>query len=130
MKDFEERLLKFHADRDWNELRPADIAKSLIIEAAELLEIFQWDNQTLAEVRADEEKMTRIKKELADVIIYAYSLAHELDLNMEEIAIAKLAKAEEKYPVELFNKETRRGEAGTEALYREVKERYRKEGKN
>jgi hypothetical protein len=74
--------------------------------------------------------MDNVRKELADVMIYGFELAAILGLDMEEVLESKLAKIEEKYPVELFNKETHGADPGTEAIYAEVKERYRREGKN
>lgn len=130
MKDFAETIRTHLAERGWDQLRPSDIAKSIMIEGAELLEVFQWDNQAPNEVKADAEKMEAIKKELADVMIYCYEMAVTLDLDVEEILTEKLKKVQEKYPVEIFNKEARASEPGTESAYKEVKERYRREGKN
>lgn len=129
MKAFSDKIRKHLEERGWDELRPSDLAKSIMIEGAELLEIFQWDNQTPAEVKADAEKMERIRKELADVLIYAFDMGVVLDIDMEEMANAKLEKVKEKYPVELFNKELGHSEPGN-ATYWEVKEKYRREGKS
>jgi dCTP diphosphatase len=130
MESFSDDVRKHLAERGWDQLRPSDLAKSIMIEGAELLEVFQWDNQAPHEVKADIEKMAAIKKELADVMIYCFEMAVTLDLNVEEILRDKLKKVQEKYPVEVFNKDTRASEPGTEAAYKEVKERYRKEGKS
>lgn len=130
MKAFAAKIREHLLERGWDTLRPSDIAKSIMIEGAELLELFQWDNQSPAEVKADEKKMELIKKELADVMIYCFDMASVLDIDMEEITDAKLAKVKEKYPVELFNNEVRASEAGTEAAYWKIKEQYRREGKN
>lgn len=123
-------LVKQHlVDRGWDRLRPSDLAKSIMIEGAELLEVFQWDNQEPEEVAADAEKMAQIRHELADVMIYCFELAVTLGLDVEEIVKEKLAKVAEKYPVEVFNPENRESAAGTEAAYKEVKARYRREGR-
>lgn len=129
MKDFEARIREHLQERGWDHLRPSDLAKSIMIEGAELLEIFQWDNQTAEDVRNDPEKMARIKKELADVLIYAFDMGVTLDIDMETMVNDKLDRVKEKYPVEIFNPDSRSTEAGTEKEYREVKERYRREGK-
>jgi NTP pyrophosphatase (non-canonical NTP hydrolase) len=121
------RLLE---ERGWSALRPSDLAKSIMIEGAELLEIFQWDNQSPEQVKADPEKMERIRKELADVMIYCFEMGVILDLDMEEVLAEKLKKVEQKYPVEMFNAATHGSEPGTEAIYKEVKEKYRREGKD
>ncbi len=130
MQEFSEIIRKHLAERGWDELRPADLAKSVMIEGAELLEVFQWDNQPPHEVQADAEKMEAIRKELADVMIYCFEMAVTLNLDVEEILREKLEKVEEKYPVEIFNREAHGANPGTEAAYKEVKERYRREGKN
>lgn len=130
MHEFAKKIQEHLAERGWDTLRPSDLAKSILIEGAELLEIFQWDNQSPEEVKVDVEKMERIKKELADVLIYSFDLASVLAIDMEEIANAKLEKVKEKYPAEKFNAQSRTGDPGTEAAYRQVKEQYRREGKN
>ena len=67
MKSLQCYLKKYMADRGWVNLLPDDIAKSIMIEGAELLEHFQWENLTVAEVKKDGNKLTEIRKELADV---------------------------------------------------------------
>lgn len=129
MKEFEDQIRTHLKERGWDNLRPSDLAKSIMIEGAELLEIFQWDNQTAEEVRNNPEKMARIKKELADVLIYAFDMGVTLGIDMEEMVEAKLEKVKEKYPVEVFNPETRSSEAGTEHAYKAIKEQYRREGR-
>ncbi len=130
MKDFEEKIRTHLAERGWDRLRPSDVAKSVMIEGAELLEIFQWDNQEPEEVRADEKKMVAIRKELADVMIYCFDMAVILGIDVKSALEEKLAKAAEKYPVEMFNPNSHGENPGTEELYWKVKEEYRKEGKN
>lgn len=61
MQDLEQRIRAYLEERGWDNLRPADVAKSISIEAAELLELFQWTNQSLAEVKNDKEKCEAIK---------------------------------------------------------------------
>ncbi len=130
MKEFEQKIRTYLEERGWNNLRPSDVAKSIMIEGAELLEVFQWDNQTPAEVRADAAKMEHLRKELADVMIYCFDMAVLLDIDVEEILNAKLQKAQEKYPAELFNKEKNANDPGTEDVYKSIKQSYRREGKN
>lgn len=132
MQAFEEDIRKHLAERGWDRLRPSDLAKSIMIEGAELLEVFQWSNQPAEEVKADAQMMESIRKELADVMIYCFEMAVTLGIDVEDALRTKLAKVAEKYPVEIFNPDARGSgpEPGTEAAYREVKERYRREGKN
>ena len=92
-----EKVNKFREERNWNhEHREKDLAISISIEAAELLEDFQW-------VSSDEgiaENLENIKEELADVMIYSLMLASNLNLDVEEIIEEKLLKNAIKYPIE------------------------------
>ncbi len=131
MKDFENDIRKHLTERGWDNLRPSNLAKSIMIEGAELLEVFQWDNQVPEEVRKDEEKMAKIRKELADVMIYCFDMAVTLDIDVASMLSEKLQKVSEKYPTSMFNKETRAKEPALEEdLYKKIKEEYRREGKN
>ena len=87
------RIRKFTEDRDWQQFHtPANLAKSIAIEAGELLECFQW-----SETEYDRE---HVKEELADVMVYCRNLLDELGLDEDEIVNAKIDKNEAKYPVE------------------------------
>jgi mazG nucleotide pyrophosphohydrolase len=88
-----DRIRKFTDDREWNQFHsPANLAKSIIIEAAELLECFQWSDE--------EYDLQHIKEELADVIIYSQDLLDKLGLDVDEIVNMKMTMNEAKYPVE------------------------------
>ena len=88
-----QRIRKFTDDRDWDQFHsPANLAKSIVIEAAELLECFQWDNANY-----DEE---HVKEELADVMVYCQNLADKLGINPDEIINKKMDQNEAKYPVD------------------------------
>ncbi len=88
-----ERIRKFTEDRDWDQFHsPANIAKSIVIEAAELLECFQWDE--------DSYDIQHVKEELADVIVYCQNMLDKLNLDVDEIVNIKMAQNETKYPVE------------------------------
>ena len=87
------RIRKFVTDRDWNPSHtPANLAKSISIEASELLECFQWSET--------EYDLDHVKEELADVIIYCQDMLDKLELDVDEIVNDKMTKNEEKYPVE------------------------------
>ena len=87
------RIRDFTNDRDWDQFHsPANLAKSLVIEASELLECFQWDE--------DHYDIEAVKEELADVLVYARNMLDKLELDEDEIVMAKMAKNEAKYPVE------------------------------
>lgn len=88
-----ERIRQFSEDRDWDQFHsPANLAKSIVIEAAELLECFQWSD--------DAYDMQHIKEELADVIVYSQNLLDKLKLDVDEIVNMKMDQNEVKYPVE------------------------------
>ncbi|API92122.1 nucleotide pyrophosphohydrolase [Virgibacillus pantothenticus] len=87
----------FRDDRDWRQFHnPKDLAISLSLEAAELLEDFQWKTSE----QAIEANMENIKEELADVMIYAFMLSDDLNLDIKEIILEKMQKNAKKYPVE------------------------------
>lgn len=62
MKQVETAIKQYLDERDWNDLRPSDIAKSISIEAAELLELFQWSDKTIAQVKSDEALLEELKR--------------------------------------------------------------------
>ena len=87
------RIRKFSEDRDWDQFHsPANLAKSIAIEACELLECFQWSDNDF--------DIEEVKEELADVMVYCQNLLDKLNLDENEIINAKMAKNEAKYPVE------------------------------
>lgn len=90
------QILKFRDDRDWKQFHnPKDLAISISLEAAELLEVFQWSgSDTLCEQKKD-----KIKEELADVINYCVLMADVYGLDMDEIVQEKIKINNEKYPV-------------------------------
>ena len=88
-----DRIRKFTEDRDWDKFHsPANLAKSISIEANELLECFQWDE--------DNYDVDAVKEELADVLVYCRNMLDKLDLDEDEIINAKMEKNENKYPVD------------------------------
>ena len=87
-----DRIRKFTEDRDWEQFHSAEnLAKSIVIEAAELLECFQWSEEY------DEQ---HVKEELADVLVYCQNMLDKLGLDADEIVNMKMAQNEAKYPVE------------------------------
>ena len=89
-------ILKFRDDRNWKQFHnPKDLAISISLEAAELLEVFQWSGADL-ECR---DKLDKIKEELADVVNYAVLMADACGLDLDEIVREKVRRNEEKYPV-------------------------------
>ena len=91
MKELQEKIEKFNEERDWDQFHsPENLAKSISIEAGELLECFQWNNEYDKDEVADE---------LADVLNYCFLMADALEVDVKEIVLNKMAKTAEKYPV-------------------------------
>ncbi len=91
--ELNERLRRFNSERDWDQFHtPANIAKSIAIEAGELLECFQWNE--------DNYDRSAVLEELADVANYCLQMAHALDVDLIDVISAKIDRNEKKYPVE------------------------------
>lgn len=91
-KETIERIRNFTIDRDWDKFHsPANLAKSISIEANELLECFQWSD--------DNYDINEVKEELADVIVYCQNMLDKLGLDVDKIVNEKMEKNEEKYPI-------------------------------
>lgn len=87
-----QKLRAFSEERDWDQFHTSEnLAKSISIEAAELLECFQWSPDGDAQA---------VKEELADVLTYCYFLAMKVGLEPDQIVLEKLAVTAQKYPVE------------------------------
>ena len=92
MDNLKEILREFNEERDWDQFHsPENLAKSISIEAGELLECFQW---------SPDYDRDKVCEELADVLTYCIMLADKIDVDMEEIVLNKLEKTKQKYPVE------------------------------
>lgn len=128
MKEQEAAIREYLTERGWDQLRPGDLAKSISIEAAELLELFQWTNPSLAEVKADPEKLEAIRKELADVLIYCLDMSVLLELDTGDVIMKKLEKVREKYPADLFKNRDKNRDAGSEDTYWKIKKESRMKG--
>ncbi|MEK7138186.1 MAG: nucleotide pyrophosphohydrolase [Patescibacteria group bacterium] len=90
----QKRILKFAKDRDWLQFHtPRNLAESIIIEASELLELFQFDRKP---------KKQDIKEEVADVLIYCYQICSLHGWNVDEVIEEKLKINAEKYPISKF----------------------------
>jgi len=127
MKDIEIEIKQFLVERGWDKLRPSDLAKSISIEAAELLEIFQWTSMDIKATKQNIERIEEIKKELADVFIYAIEMAVLLDFDVKTIIKDKLGQVRKKYPAELMRKNAKAGSgSGTSSKYLEIKNSHRR----
>ena len=93
----------FVDERDWNKYHnPKDLSISIAIEAAELMEIFQWTGQgEVKKIAKDEHKLLRIKEELADVMILCLNMGNTLGIDLSQAIVEKIEKNKAKYPAEL-----------------------------
>lgn len=92
MQELMDEIIKFQKDRDWKKFHtPENLAKSISIEAAELLEHFQWGKQY---------DICEVSEELADVMIYCLYMVDSLDLDVKEIIFNKMEKNAIKYPID------------------------------
>jgi NTP pyrophosphatase (non-canonical NTP hydrolase) len=91
MKQILKEIIEFRDARDWKQTdTPSNLAKSIIIEAAELLENYQWSEET--------DDLENVKEEIADILIYSLAMAHDLGYDPEVIIREKLIKNAIKYP--------------------------------
>lgn len=92
MDEVKRKIIQFNEERDWDQFHsPENLAKSISIEAGELLECFQWNNDFNKE---------DVCSELADIMNYCILLADKLNVNIEDIILEKLELSAKKYPVE------------------------------
>lgn len=93
-KDLISKIIEFRNNRDWKQFHtPENLAKSILIEASELLEQYQWQSK--------EKNLDNVKAELADVLIYCMLLADHYKLDLNKIIEDKLVENGKKYPIEL-----------------------------
>lgn len=93
LKELSVKIDAFNKERDWDQFHsPANLAKSISIEANELLECFQWSD--------DNYDIDDVKAELADVLSYCIQMASKLDLDIREIVLEKMEETAKKYPVD------------------------------
>ncbi len=92
----------FVQERDWAQFHtPKDLSIALAIEAAELMEIFQWKEQkTAGDIKNDEKTMAKIREELADVILYSLAIANRLDIDVSSAVEHKMVRNKQKYPID------------------------------
>ncbi|PHS68573.1 MAG: nucleotide pyrophosphohydrolase [Methylophaga sp.] len=96
-----EKLISFRRERDWEQFHnPKDIAISLSIEAAELLEWFQWRTNEDIAAQLSSDKRQDLEDEIADVAVYLSYLCHDLGIDINKVVAAKIDKNALKYPVD------------------------------
>ncbi len=101
IEELRAKLQAFRAERGWTNEDPKDMALSLVLEAAELLEYFQW--KTGKEVEEEARLKGAICDELADIFWWVMAIADRLHIDVSQAFIRKMAKNGKKYPVEIFN---------------------------
>lgn len=115
LQELKELVAQFREERGWGKHHtPKNLSMSIAIEAAELMELFQWDEYTKKEDN-------KISQELADVLIYCFNLADTLNIDIANAFRSKLSAAAKKYPVETFNPHQDSPED-----YHRIKQAYRK----
>ena len=101
LQELQAKITKFRDDRNWKQFHtPKDLAMSVAIEAAELMECFQWKSKEQIDEFVNSEKSVEIDEEMADVLIYLLNLADILNIDIVDAANKKLIKNAQKYPVE------------------------------
>ena len=100
IKKLTEKIIKFRDERDWMQFHdPKNMAVSIILEASELLEHFQWKTNEEVEKYVRQHN-AEIKDEIADIALYLFELANNLEISLLSAMEEKLKKNEEKYPIE------------------------------
>lgn len=123
MKKLEQEIARYLKERGWDTMTPSDMAKSISIESAELLELFQWGNKNITEIKADDAHMQKIRGELADVFIYCLDMAVLLGVDSEAAILEKLEHNKKKYPAKEMTQANNKGHE----RYLEIKQQYRDE---
>jgi NTP pyrophosphatase (non-canonical NTP hydrolase) len=113
-----QQVYKHREERDWLGLPPRALAISIALEAAELLEHFQWQDEALGDKQA-------IADELADVLIYAFEFAQEMNIDMAAAIEHKLQKAAKKYPAEAFKNKSKTEQAQNWLAAKQVHRQHR-----
>jgi len=100
INELTKRIISFRNARDWKQFHnPKDVALSLVLEATEVMEHFQWKNQKEIETYVETNK-NEIGEELADVLYWVLLISHDLGIDILDALENKILKNEEKYPVE------------------------------
>ncbi len=117
IQELKDLVIKFETERGWQQHHtPKNVAISLCLEAAELLEHFQWDEYSQQDKQA-------VADELADVFFNCLNFAAAMDIDIATAFMSKFERVQKKYPVELFNPDSHNNEE-----YFRIKKAYRKQG--
>jgi len=124
LAEIKKKIVEFRDKRGWQDNKAKDLAISVVLEASELLEHFQWGMWDEEEVKKDPEKMEEIHREVADVMIYLMAFCSVFDIDITDAIMEKLEWNEKKYPLSKFNPHWQDRE-----YYYKVKKDYRNENK-
>ena len=104
LKQLRDTVAEFVTQRDWRQFHtPKNLSMALAVEAAELMEHFQWLTPLeSSEIRSDPHKLLPVQEEIADIFCYTMALANELDIDLSEAFHKKMIKNREKYPAGEF----------------------------
>lgn len=108
--EIRKKIASFVRERDWEQFHnPKNLSMSIAIEAAELMEHFQWaDSEKSAEICTDPEKRLLVEEEIADIVTYAFSMANSLNIDLSDALIRKMEKNACKYPADLVRGDSRK----------------------
>lgn len=122
LQEIHQKILDFNNARGWDPKFP-DLAKSIVIEAAELLELFQWQSSIVDSKDFSSEQKQKIRHEVADVIWYIFLFCQKTNIDLVEALEEKYQHNSQKYPAEKFN-----GHDNSEFYYQQ-KQKYREHKK-
>jgi dCTP diphosphatase len=107
--DLRVKIREFVREREWEKYHnPKDLAEAVCIEAAELLQLFQWMSpEEVSTFRNDQTNVERLEEELADVLIYCLSMANAMNIDLTSAVMHKLESNRKKYPAKLYRGRTR-----------------------
>ena len=101
--DLKATVARFVKDREWERFHtPRNLAESICIESAELLELFQWSDQDEAPTANSPPMLKKLEEELADVLIYCIAIANATGIDVTTAILNKMKRNEEKYPTERY----------------------------
>ena len=100
VKDLRDIVAQFNRERKWEPYHsPKNLAGSISIEAAELLELFQWEDIDKEDARTNRRLMSDIKNEAADIMVYLLALSNALDFDLSEAVARKMESNRKKFKV-------------------------------
>nr|WP_264383057.1 nucleotide pyrophosphohydrolase [Halocatena marina] len=104
--DIQQEYIEFLEEREWNQYHtPQNVAQAISVEAAELLELFLWhDNIESEQIANYDDFVEEVRMEIADILIYSMSMAHQLDIDLTEAVTTKLEQNKDRFDMEVSKK--------------------------